>query len=97
MLGAGWWGGTRGSPDLSAPPESQGLIPPAGESLAVHRIRPPSKWGIHPEISRKHRESAANSTPKSQQFTNFNQQLDIFMGSEGMEGYYDRTREVGLD
>lgn len=34
---------------------------------------------------------------QSQQLTNFNQQLDIFIGSEGMEGYYDRTREVGLD
>lgn len=53
VLGAGWCGGTGGSPDLSAPPESQGLILPAWESLAVHRIRPPSKWGIHPEISRK--------------------------------------------
>lgn len=42
------------APDLYAPSESEGLIPPGRERSAVHRIGPPSKWGIHPEISRKY-------------------------------------------
>ena len=42
------------TPDLYMPSESEGLIPPGREHSAVHRIGPLSKWGIHPEISRKY-------------------------------------------
>lgn len=53
------------APDLYTPSESKGLIPPGRESSAVHRIGPPSKWGIHPELSRKYIEKAANPIPKA--------------------------------
>lgn len=42
------------TPDLYAPAGSEGLILPGRERSTVHRIGPPSKWGIHPEISRKY-------------------------------------------